>query len=158
MGDADGGSCSDALRQHKSKVTHLVGDVVRRQGFLADPADDDERGGEEESLRKRLQTDRCSEGYQVLHFAPRNHPSTDGSKISTPFDFACHRDKETNRHEKSRNKRCPSCSFCSHGLKPPMAEDKNPVQTDIEQVAPHGNHHCHEGVSEPLQELLGEAE
>ena len=44
----------------------------------------------------------------------------------------------------------------THGVATPMTEDKQPVQTDIEQVATHGDKHRDKRVAESLKKLFAE--
>ena len=158
MGDTDGSSRSDALREHESEVTHLIGYMVRRKGFLADPADDDKRGGEEKSLRKRLQADRCTDRQQVLNLAAGDHPRTHGEDISAPICLPKHDGKETEGHERAGNEGSNAGTFGSHGFKAPMTEDEDPVKENIQEVARERDHHRDRGVAQSLEELLAETE
>ena len=128
------------------------------QSLFADPADDDEGRGEEKSFGEGLQSDRCADSNQVFHLAPRDHPSAGDSQVPAPVGLSEHGYKETYRHESARDQRRPSCTLGTHRLEAPITIDKYPVQTDIQQVAPHRDYHRHEGVAESLEELLGETE
>ena len=136
MRDADGSSRTDTEREHEGKIRHLVGDMMRRESLLADPTDDDERGGEEEGLRKRLQTDRCSDGHQMFHLTAGDESSANGYYIASPVGPIEHRHEKTKRHHRTGDECSPTGSFRTHSSKAAVTEDKNPVKDYIEYIAP----------------------
>lgn len=156
--DADGSGRTDAQGQHEGEVGHLVGDMVGGQRLLANPADDDERGREEKSLHEGLETNRHADTDEAGYLLATEHPALNQRQVLAPVAAEEHDAHKTDGRQRAGDEGGQSGTLGTHRAYAAMAEDKDIVQQDIQEVAGHGDDHGDGGVADSLQELLAEAE